>query len=121
MYHGGKIAMSKHEELLEQQNKWKGLIHQTEQTHKKMLALMVALREELDTLSQLKKEFPHSVTIGQRIDKCHQLLEQSSEILDDIKKQLSEFKKQKEGLDWFINQQREASRLHPSTANFRHT
>lgn len=99
--------MSKKEALLEQQNKWEGLINQTEQAQKNMLELMIQLRKEISSLSLLKKDFPESVKIGERIDKCDLLLEQSSETLNDIKKQLSEFKKQKEALDLLINKKSE--------------
>ena len=87
------MAMDKIDELLEQQNKWEELIQQTAQAQKKMLEIMLQLRKEIISLSQLKKDFPDSVKINARISQCDQLLEQSSE------KQLAEFREQKKALD----------------------
>lgn len=101
--------MGINEDLLEHQIKWEDLINQTEQIQKKMLELMIQMRKEIGSLSQLKNKFPESVQIGKRIAQCDQLLEQSSEILNEIKKQLIEYKKQKDSLDEVIKTANEST------------
>lgn len=96
------MSKGKYDDLLEQKNKWEYLIQQTNLAQKKLLDLMIQLRKELSSLSQLKKDYPDSAQITDRINQCDKLLEQSSETVDDFKKELAGFKKQKDALDELI-------------------
>lgn len=96
------MSKGKYDDLLEQKSKWEELIRRTDRAQKELLDLMIQLRKELSSLSQLKKNYPDSVQITDRINQCDKLLEQSSETINEFKNQLAGFKKQKDVLDELI-------------------
>lgn len=97
------MAKGKFDDPAVLKKQWEELIQQTTMAQKNCLDLMIQLRKELSALSRLKENFPESTKVPERIKQCDQLLEQSSQTLEDIKKELAGFKKQKDTLEQLIS------------------
>ena len=92
------MCKAKYDILLEQKNKWEDLIYQTNLAKKGFIELMIELRKELNLLSQLKNGYPDSILIGDRIDECDKLLQQSTQTVNETTELLVGFMKEKEEL-----------------------
>ncbi|WP_058484439.1 hypothetical protein [Legionella spiritensis] len=110
-----KMGMGDIDELKDQQNEWDQVINKTEKLKEETLKTMLRLRKEISSLSQLKKKFPESRKIDDRMIECDKLLEDSTEILNDINKKLPEFQKQKEALEPFIKKYSESTESQPDS------
>jgi hypothetical protein len=95
------------EKLKKQEQQLDELIYQIKEIEQKTIAEMIKFRKELLSLSVLKKNYPKSKSIDDRIKHCDQSLEQCSDLMQEIKNQLSIYNNDKHKVNAFLQKQNE--------------
>jgi uncharacterized phage infection (PIP) family protein YhgE len=114
--------MDKIEKLKEQKQQLDELIYQINQLEKKTIAEMIQFRKELLSLSVLQKNYPESKNIDDRIKQCDQGLKQCSDIMQEIKNQLSTYNNYKYQLNTFFQKpNQEVTQIHDLSSSARLT
>lgn len=84
--------MDELENLIKEIKKLDDIIEALTASKDELLDIMIAARKEMTSLNELKKQYPNSQTIPERINTLDRVLEQSRETLIELEKNLTIFK-----------------------------
>jgi Mg2+ and Co2+ transporter CorA len=102
-----KILMNELEALQAIENQWTELINNLIQEKEKTLKVLLEIRKEIFTLSQLKLTYPENGQIDTHLSEYDQILQTTRQMYDEINRQLLTLKEEKETLEKTIDEYQE--------------
>ncbi|CAM2996890.1 hypothetical protein [Legionella worsleiensis] len=100
------MPQAKNDDLLIKKHQWESLIRQTNSVLKDLHDLRLQIREELNSLTELKKKYPESERIPERVHQNNQSLERIAVMIQETQEQLKSYHQQQDAIDAALDSSR---------------